>query len=320
MKTPLTIQLIVKNNEETIDFFLESIAPLGCNIIAADLGCKDGTIKKLENKNATIIKTLNYEDMSKVRNKLILEINSEWILHLEPYETLISDSKIIKEAIKGPPSSFNFGVLQGDMLTRQTRLWHKSLNLSYVNPIYETIERKSNFMNFFINVNKFQPQVDVKSIAKNWHDKNPLLADATYYVACNELISKNWDAFINFADLYLHQQKKQTMSYFMIQYYMAMVQCYIKKNYQIALQRISMCVLKNPTLAEFWCLLGDIFYAIKQYDKSYCFYENAKIIGSRRLQECDWPMEISKYHDYPTKMMESCRKILNNTQTYLSNQ
>ena len=71
-------------------------------------------------------------------------------------------------------------------------------------------------------------------------------------------------------------------------------------------------------MAEFWCLLGDIFYKIKQYDKAVEFYDNARIIGQRRLMDSDWPMEISKYSSYPEKMIESSKEIIKNTVLYIN--
>ena len=108
------------------------------------------------------------------------------------------------------------------------------------------------------------------------------------------------------------------MSFYMTHYYLALVYCYVKKNYNKSLEHIFYCVIKNPTMAEFWCLIGDCFYKMNLYEKAWNFYQNAKILGSRRLASCDWPMEMSKYNDYPEKMMESCKKIMDETKIYFS--
>ena len=318
MKSPLAIHILTKNNSQTIDSLLSSIEEINCDLIVGDLGSSDGTVEKLISHDAKIIKYSFGDDFSLIRNQMIAQTKNQWILFIEPYETIMAGLDSIKIAVSGPPASYNIGVMQGDMLTRQTRLWHNSLQLKFTNPVFETIEGKSNFLNAFIIVSDHKSEFDMIDIAKKWHNKSPLSPDPIYYMACNELFAKNWDSFINYADLYLHQQKKQTMSYYMTNYYLAMVYCYIKKDYQNSLKSIYMCVIRNPTMAEFWCLLADIFYAMKFYDKAYHFYSNAKILGSRRLQECDWPMEISKYQDYPEKMMNSCLKILEQTKIYFS--
>jgi hypothetical protein len=67
-------------------------------------------------------------------------------------------------------------------------------------------------------------------------------------------------------------------------------------------------------MAEFWCLLGDIHYSLlKEYDKAYSFYDNAIFLGKKRLKSDLWPMEISKYSDYPEEMKKSCNNKINKT-------
>ena len=102
----------------------------------------------------------------------------------------------------------------------------------------------------------------------------------------------------------------------MTQYYCSMVNCYIKKQYNTAIKFLLPCVAKKPTMAEFWCLLGDIYYALKDYERAKTFYENAIILGSRRLKNDDWPLEISKYKESPQKMIEGCISIFKNQTIY----
>ena len=310
--------MLVKNNEETINSLLNSMQSINCEYLIGDLGCSDKTIDILVRNNAKIIRLSGCEDFSLARNELIRKTSTDWILSLHPYECFLSGLDEIILAVSGPVSAYNIGIIQGDTLTRQTRLWHKSMKISYVNPVYETIEAKSEPLNAFVSSTGTVTNPDIKNLTKKWHEKKPLLSDPLYYMAFNELLDKNWDSFINYADLYLHQQKNPTMSKYMTHYYLSLVHCYVKKDYKNAINHIIMCIIKNPTMAEFWCLLGDIFYNIKQYDKAYCFYENAKILGSRRLALSDWPMEISKYDEYPTKMMDSCKQIISGTNYYSS--
>lgn len=308
--------MLVRNNQKTIQTFLDSTNELNFELVVGDIGSSDKTIDILAQKGAKIIKMVGCEDYAKARNELILQTKTEWILQMEPYESFLSGIQNLKDAISGPVSSFNFGVIQGDILTRQTRLWHKSFQIKYINPVYETIENESQQLPIFIFSANNQDNSHIKQLTKKWHDKQPLMADPVYYMACNELIDKNWNSFLNYADLYLHQQKKPTISYYMTNYYMSMVFCYIKKDFKNSLNHIINCIIKKPTMAEFWCMLGDIFYSTKQYEKAFSFYENAKILGSRRLVNCEWPMEISKYDQYPNKMMESCKNLLKNTMLY----
>ena len=45
MTTPLTIHLVVKNNESTIKETLDSAKQLNSDILIGDLGCTDNTIE-----------------------------------------------------------------------------------------------------------------------------------------------------------------------------------------------------------------------------------------------------------------------------------
>ena len=116
---------------------------------------------------------------------------------------------------------------------------------------------------------------DHKELVAKWKKKKPLATEPIYYEACTLLVEKKWDSFLNVADHYIFTEKKPKMALTMIRYYCAMVNCYVKKNYQKALEYLLPSIADKPTMAEFWCLLGDVFYAMKQYDKATTFYENA---------------------------------------------
>lgn len=314
MKQQLTIHMIVKNNESTIEDCISSFESINCNFLIADLGCGDKTIENIDKKKAKIIRLSCKDDMSELKNNMIQQTDSEWILFIEPWEKIIIGQENILKAACGKPEIYSFNIIQGDILSKEIRLWHRSKNLCYKNPVFETIEKTSIALDVYVSCKGSRPVE--KRVISQWINKNPLSPDPFYYMACWELTNNNWDSFINYAELFLHQQKKKTMSTYMTEYYLSMIQCYVKKNYQNAMQHIFSCIIKNPTMAEFWCLLGDIHCAVKQYEKAIDFYDNAIILGSRRKINSEWPMEISKYKQYPEKMIESCKKIMLNTKVY----
>jgi cytochrome c-type biogenesis protein CcmH/NrfG len=96
----------------------------------------------------------------------------------------------------------------------------------------------------------------------------------------------------------------------MARYYLALVQGIIHNEVKEALQNIILCLSENVLMAEFWCLLGDIFIKLDKFDYAVAFYENAILLGSRRLKLDTWPMQISKYQEYPNKMIEECNKLI----------
>ncbi len=119
------------------------------------------------------------------------------------------------------------------------------------------------------------------------------------------------------ANQYLFLEKDQSApSVIIIRYYMSCVQCYVLKDASEALKYLAFCLFMKPVMAECWCLLGDIHYhLLNSFDKAYHFYDNAILLGSRRLSSDEYPMEISKYKEYPEKMLANCKEILNSKVT-----
>ena len=317
MKTPLTIHLIIKNNESTIEHTLKSIVPLNANIIIGNLGSNDETISKCKKYKAIIIPLSLNNNLSEVRNHMLELSKDKWNLYIEPWETILSGHANIIDAINKTPTDYKLNVIQGDVITKQIRLWHKDIGKKFINPVFETLTGTSKILDAYLGSFIHSDEITI-NLAEKWRKTMPFAVEPIYYTACAHLAKKNWKSFLNFADLYLYNEKSDPISFYMIHYYHAMVNCYIMKNYQLAAQSIIKCLIKRPTMAEFWCLLGDIYYAIKDYDRAKCFYENAMILGTKRLNDDDWPLEISKYKDYPLKMTKACETIKQASKTYLS--
>ena len=51
---PLTIQILVKNNESTIEECLNSILDLDCQLLIGDFGCSDRTIEICKKHKAEV--------------------------------------------------------------------------------------------------------------------------------------------------------------------------------------------------------------------------------------------------------------------------
>lgn len=318
MKSPLTISILTKNNADTIQSCLESVAFLNCKIQIGDLGCTDETINKSLVYKPEIVRLSANDDLAAARNELISRCTTEWLLILNPYETLLSGSEILLRCVAGASESYKVCILQNDLITKETRLWSTNKNLQFKNPVYETVGNKGLHTQIFFNSANKKNKIDSLEICKKWMIKNPISPEPLYYTACSYLTKQNWDSFLHYAEQYLHQEAKMEMSFYMTHYYLALVNCYVKKDYIKAMQSICLCIAKKPIMAEFWCLLGDIFYAVNEYEKAHNFFQNALIVGKKRRMDCDWFMEISKYDEYPKKMMEACTSIKKQTSLYVS--
>lgn len=301
----LTVQ-IISRGEETLKKTLDSIAPLGAEVVIGYIG--DGDI----DVDAEVIPLEYHQNMSDMRNKLIVE--KGWQLYLNPGETIAYGLKDILRAIEGPPQSYRFPIFQGDMVTKQIRLWCGEQNLKFSNPIFEClVDNKAKDLNAILYSNTQTPP-DAMECIKIWKEQFPTSPEPYYYEACVLLSQRRHDEFLTTAEQYLFRDKAKQMPVTMTRYYSAMVLCYVKKDAERAIKHLLACLSVKPLMAEFWCLLGDVYYHIlKKYRKAKAFYENALILGKNRLQTDDWPMEIKKYKEFPAKMITSCDEIIART-------
>lgn len=299
----LTTIILIKNNEKTIKRALNSVKS---PILVGDLGSTDGTPGLCRRHGAEVIKLDFNGDYSQVKNTLVQKAKTDWLLNIEAWEFL-------KGSIQFPievPKCFRLPCIQGDLLLKQVRIWHKSLSPGFVNPVYETLSYNSSEE---LNIPIISPPIDrtkeAFSIIERWKKVSPLAIEPYYYEAFTLLASGNIKEFIKIAKYYLFNEKSSSMATTLIRYYLAVYEQDAKES----LRNLLYCLAKRPLMAEFWCLLGDIYYKQKYYDKAKIFYKNAQFLGSRRLKDDEWPMEISKYRLYPQKMIEACDKIIKNS-------
>lgn len=308
----LTVQIITKNNEDSIKKTIDSVKSLNATIVINDLGSTDKTIAIAKSLGSNI---RNYKNnRSEIRNKLCSEFNSQWHLVLEPYEFLIGDLNPIVENKK---NICYMPILVDDNLQKDIRLWNNHLNLKFKNPVFEILNCESDDE---INTMIYSKptKIDYTKEINEWKKQEPTNVVPYYYESIMALNKGDIDTFINKAEHFLFlEQKKNSIPYVMNRYYYALVHLN-KKQYKTVLQNINLCLTVNPLMAEFWCLIGDVYYhLINDFDKAIDFYENAIILGSRRKKTSKWPMHISKYKKYPELMIESCNKIKNNVSYYL---
>lgn len=313
--TAITIHILVKNHESSILDCLQSLASLDATLLIGNIGSEDDTIKICRQFTNNIKRLYLNDDLSKIRNEMIELSTTKWNFYIEPWEVFLSGAEEINSIVYNPIECFSVNVLQSDVLTKQARIWHKETGVSFKNPVFETLNTSGKSLPIYIKSNVRSDTIE-KELLENWNKKSPFNLETIYYTACSFFKDKNWNSFLNYSESYLHQEKVQKHSYFMMLYYRAMVFCYMKKDFENAIKSIIPCIAKKPTSSEFWCLLADIYYATRDYNKAKIFYENAIILGSRRLIEDDYPMEISKYKEYPEKMIAACDAIKQSSKIY----
>ena len=303
----ITAHILTKNNIKTIQKTLESISGISTKILIGDYGSNDGTIEICKKFNTKII------DVQKLprniaRKKLSDSSESEINFWIEPWETFLKNESAIKN-FKNDTGYIR--ILQNNFIYWDVRIWRN--NCDFLNPIFEKIDdsKSADTSCIFLSQGSSYCNDDYNQIQK-WKKENPLSKEPLYYESFLLLSQGKYDDFLKSADLYLFYEKKESISSIMTRYHYAYVQLIHKKQFKPVLQNLNLCLCSKPLMAEFWCLKGDVYYhLLKKYTFAKEFYENAKILGSKRLSSDKCPMDISKYEKYPSKMIESCNAILN---------
>lgn len=296
--------ILTKNNSKTIQKTLESIS-FAEAIMVADLGSSDDTVEICESLGA-IVEKLDRK-RHEARNSLMSKSSQGWNFMIEPWEIMIQGHKAIEKC----EGTCRYATILNDkQISKEIRFW-KGSNHRFKNPVYEVLESTSKEEVGTVFYSFGRPHLDeTLRIINQWKSEKPTAISPWYYQACTLLAQGKWDQFMPVSEHYMALDSSRSMSAIMNRYYYAMASLIYKKKVRPALQNITLCLSERPLMAEFWCLMGDVFYHLsKDFKRAQGFYEDAIKLGSKRLKTDVWPMDITKYKSYPEKMIESCEKL-----------
>lgn len=291
---------MIKNNKQTIEKTLKSISNLNAKLLIGNLGSTDGTLDICKKYNAEIIEVKNKNDLSKARNDLILPGMN---FYLEPWEILASGEGSVIETTENR----KVYVIQNGILSKEIRIWKDA---KFKNPAYETIDVDDAECDPSIVISSIGNDnlIDEKiKICQEWITNRPTLSDASYYYAFSKLYKRDYISFVLSAEKYL-AMSATGISVIMVHYNLAKVKFHMGRPSE-AIKHLLICLSSHPTFAEFWCLLADMLFKQGRYSKAKSIYQNALILGQRRLSSDSYPIEISKYESYPKGMMQKCEEM-----------
>src|SRR5258707_8938553 len=84
----LAVSMIVRNAEADLAACLESVRGVAGEIIVADTGATDGTIRIAEECAARVLRIPWEMDFSSARNQCLAAVSSDWVLSLDADEVL----------------------------------------------------------------------------------------------------------------------------------------------------------------------------------------------------------------------------------------
>jgi tetratricopeptide (TPR) repeat protein len=298
----MKVQILTHNNASTLERCLTSFAGLDVQFLVGDYGSTDSTLDICRQHRVDVYQ-IRGQSRSTARNFLAEKMGGGmWI---EPWEALL----------QGKPDQPGYvRILQGKTATFDVRLWKGRGH--FVNPIFEHLEETEAPLTNVCLASWGRPATDYEVLAA-WQAAEPLSPTPHYYRAYALLADGKHADFLAAAEHYLFMDRSDSKPATMLRYYYAMVQLLHRREYKPCLQNLNLCLCVKPLMAEFWCLTGDVYYhLLKRFDQAKEFYENAMILGAKRLRTDLWPMDVSKYREYPKKMIESCDAIVGKQSFY----
>lgn len=306
----LSICIVTKNNESTLNDCVDSIGDICKEVLFLDMGSKDDTLKII-NQNGYKAFPQKSENKKDNKNNLIYLSKTDWLFFVEPNEKLINGKSEIEKLLDDGNNSYSVFSLKNNIFSKSIRIFNKTKKLFFENPIYENIYDKSVKTGVVLKELEDITIDDEYQRILDWKNSGRLKSQPLYYECCFYIKNEKYDSFFSTAEKYFFLEKNTDLpSYLMIKYYLAMLYFYIKRDFENSIKNIGFCIEKNPTMSEFWCLLGDINFELKKYKKAYYFYENALIIGKSRSNDDDLPIELNKYKEYPEKMKSICKELI----------
>ena len=288
----LTVQIVTRNDESTIEKTINSLLPHNPEILIGDMNSQDKTVS-LCKKYPVKIKQYSFLDYGRVRNDLNKESSNYLKLFMFGNEEVYSGLEEVKEGYTS--------ILSSKYLSKEYRVY---TNQGFKNQVFECVSYKSDAFNNLVifRHDKFD-EVEKLMILDDWKKKDPINPIINYYEALILFSMKKYEQFINMCNNYFFIVNDNSLPSVMLRYYYAMA--YFIKNMPLeSLQNIVICLAAKPTMAEFWCLAGDVYHYL--YDNKRAameLYQNALVLGKYRMNNDDYPMELAKYDDYPTQML-----------------
>ena len=300
----ITAQILIQNNENTIEKCIKSL--LKYNFIDIDvinINSTDKTISICNDYKIDVKVVNNIKNYSEIRNNFLSKYKNKYCLLIQPYEHLLFNENFNNFN----EDKYTFKCIQNTVFTKEVRLFNRTYK--FKNPIFEFISLEDSVdTNFTIYSDLTNYKIyNSKEIINQWKELEPLNFDPYYYECFIALSENDFLKFKNLCEYCLSINKKDKTS-LLLRYYLSMINLHCFNDINNANSNILNCISQKPEMSEFWCLLGDIFYKIKDFSRAKEFYENAIIIGKKRKFD-ELPLDISKYKEYPEKMINIINPI-----------
>lgn len=318
---PISVQMIVKDEEAVLPRVLSSLIALRpAEVIVGDTGSSDKT-KAIAQWFGCKVLDIPWEDhFAEARNKVCDEAEQTWCLWIDADEELTeSSAKNLRKKIQGNKIHNDHHLIrftEPPLTMYQVRLWkRKEGEKPWRGRVHEKIW-----------MNGPEPDVhhDIVIIQHN-DDRRPGKLDRNmrllkmameeqpdnhynlFHAAVLSNMMNNHNESQRYAEKYMSLSPREDIkTKLYIQYLLAWNATFIHRDYQKAVNLTASALSVDPCAAEFWCLMGDIYWWLDRKSDAYIFYENALDLGSAH-PESFWLIDLRKYDQYPREQLEKLK-------------
>lgn len=146
-KPTLSVCMIVRDEQASLPRCLKSVKGVADELIVVDTGSKDSTVSVAKDLGAEVFLFPWCDDFSAARNESLKHATSNWILHLDADEELLSSSvPVLKERMLNPwcllyTITVDNGPSYPDRFFHPGRLFRNHPQLRYTRPYHETLRQ-----------------------------------------------------------------------------------------------------------------------------------------------------------------------------------
>lgn len=296
----ISVQILADTGIDPSDA-IKSVIGRGCEAV---VGYLPGRKPSLADHSAVVAVEVERGPRDLNRKALTLAATHDALAILEPWEAIVSGWEALERSvIEGKTTRVM--VVNGDVVIKPVRAWRRGA-AEPCQAVMDCVlpDTDATLVDCVIDASEQPSQCEWMTIAERWARDNPLLPAPDYCLACLYLGAGDFDSFWTRSEAFLFKAKVPSMATVMIRYQRALVAGLTRHQPREAIANLAHCIAARPCMAEFWCLLGDVFVASSRSDIAVEHYRNAIAFGKSRDFGDPWPIDISKYEAYPREAMK----------------
>jgi glycosyltransferase involved in cell wall biosynthesis len=324
---PLSINIIVRDEEQYLPRLLRSIEGLRAQeLVVVDTGSTDRTVEIAREAGARVISFPWNDSFADARNVALSHSTQDWVCWFDADDELaVGGVDLVRSlAVSGTPVNYHhFRLSYGLTMSAQLRFWKRSTGNTWWPFLHERIWPNGPVQHHpEIVVHHYDDERRPAKIQRNIElltkaiEREPINQYWRFYQMVTLAVAGRHSEALEQALVYLnltndadeHVGPRNYARYLVAWCSLRLEPREPKKAMELCLQGVAV----SPCVAEFWCLMGDIYlYYNRPFDAYQC-YDVALLVGHWNWSRF-WLTDVSKYDQYPRDMKEKIRNHVGQT-------